>query len=183
MLFLSVIENDIVKAHLEELYLMYAKELVYTSYRIIHDYHEAEDIVQTAFIKVSTYIGENTDVKCNKIRGLLVIIVRRLSYNVYNKRKKQNNISIDLMEDTICDDKILSPETNILRLDDRKKIADMLDSINKNYMDILTLKYVYDFSDGVIAKLLDTTEGNVRTKLSRARKACLKIMGGEKDEG
>jgi len=182
MIFLSVIESDIVRNHMENIYILYAKELIYTSYNIVHDHHEAEDIVQTAFIKVSDYIDENTDLKCNKMRGLLVIIVKRLSYNVYNTRKSRVDINIDDIGEYLSDDKIESPEINILRIDDRKKVAKLMCSINESYMDILTLKYTYDYSDSVIASMLNITEGNVRTKLSRARRACLKIIGGERLE-
>ena len=182
MLFLAAIESDIVRNHLEEIYHLYAKELIYVSHGILRDYHEAEDIVQSAMIKVSDYIDENTDVKCNRTRGLLVIIVRRLSYNVYNQRKRRSDVNIEDMEDHIRDDKALSPELNILRLEDRKYVAKLMTSLNESYMDILTLKYMYEYSDKEISDMLSITEGNVRTKLSRARKACQRIMGGDQDE-
>lgn len=182
MLFLAAIESDIVRNHLEEIYHLYAKELVYVSHGILHDYHEAEDIVQSAMIRVSDYIDENTEVKCNRTRGLLVIIVRRLSYNVYNQRKRRSDVNIEDMEDYIRDDKSLSPELNILRLEDRKYVAKLMTSLNESYMDILTLKYMYEYSDKEISDMLNITEGKVRTKLSRARKACQRIMGGDEDE-
>ena len=86
------------------------------------------------------------------------------------------------MEDHIRDDKALSPELNILRLEDRKYVAKLMASINESYMDILTLKYMYEYSDKEISDMLSISEGNVRTKLSRARKACQRIIGGDQDE-
>jgi len=182
LFFLAAIESDIVRNHLEEIYHLYAKELNYVSHGILRDYHEAEHIVQSAMIKVSHYIDENTDVRCNRTRGLLVIIVRRLSYNVYNQRKRRSDVNIEDMEDHIRDDKALSPELNILRLEDRKYVAKLMASINESYMDILTLKYMYEYSDKEISDMLSISEGNVRTKLSRARKACQRIIGGDQDE-
>lgn len=182
MLFLAAIESDIVRNHLEEIFRLYAKELIYISHGILHDYHEAEDIVQTAMIKVSDYIDEKTDIKCNRTRGLLVIIVRRLSYNIYHLRKRRSDLNIDDVEAYMRDEKSISPELNILRLEDRKYVARIMSSINEGYMDILTLKYMYDYSDKEISEMLSMTEGNVRTKLSRARKACQNIMGGDRDE-
>lgn len=179
MFFLSVIENSIIRNNLESIFKLYSKELIFTSYSIINDYHESEDVVQSALIKISDYLDESTDVKCDKTRGLLVIIVRRLSYNIYNQRKRRNEINIDDIENFIGDDNSMSPELNILRLEDRKYIADMMRKLNESYMDILTLKYMYDYSDSEIADMLNMTEGNVRTKLSRARKACHKIIGGD----
>ena len=66
-----------------------------------------------------------------------------------------------------------------MKLEDRRRIAEIMDEIPEGYMDILTLRYFYEYSDSEIAKLLDITEGNVRTKLSRARKAFQKVIGGD----
>lgn len=182
MLFLSVIENQAVRNRLESIYIRYAKELIFISHGILQDYHEAEDIVQTAMIKVSDYIDETTDAESKSIRGLLVIIVRRLSYDVYNQRKRRNESNVDDFRDTLGDVHTASPELNILKMEDRRYVADLMAKINESYMDILTLKYIYEYSDKEIGELLNMTEGNVRTKLSRARKACQKIIGGDDSE-
>lgn len=179
MLFLSVIENPVIRNRLESIYLRYVRELVFISYGILQDYHEAEDIVQTAMIKVVDYIDETTEVESNKIRGLLVIIVRRLSYTVYNQRKRRKERNIDDYKEQLSDLTTVTPELNIMKLEDRRRIAEIMDEIPEGYMDILTLRYFYEYSDSEITKLLDITEGNVRTKLSRARKAFQKVIGGD----
>jgi len=58
-------------------------------------------------------------------------------------------------------------------------VARKLASINPEYADVLVLRYTYQFSIEEIAYLLNTTEGNVRVKLHRARKALHEIMKGE----
>lgn len=180
LVFLSVIENEVIRIYLEELYLLYSKELVYVANKILKDYHEAEDIVQTAFIKVADYLDENIDVKCNKTKGLIVIIVRRLSINQYHKRIRRATMNIDDLENVISDDSVITPEINVLRLDQSQEVARLLDNINKGYADILTLKYLYEYSDKEIAELLSMSEGSVRTKLTRARQACKDVLGGER---
>jgi RNA polymerase sigma-70 factor (ECF subfamily) len=180
--FLSVIENDVVRSHLEELYLLYNKELVHVANKILKDYHEAEDIVQTAFIKVADYLDENIDVKCNKTKGLIVIIVRNLSINQYNKRKRRATANIDDFTNVISDESEVTPEINILRLDQSQEVARLMDNINEGYADILTLKYLYEYTDKEIAEILSMSEGSVRTKLTRARQACKDVLGGERYE-
>jgi len=180
--FLSVIENEVIRSCLEELYLMYKKELVHVANKILKDYHEAEDIVQTAFIKVADYLDENIDVKCNKTKGLIVIIVRNLSINQYNKRKRRYTANIDDLADIISDESEVTPEINVLRLDQSQEVARLLDNINEGYADILTLKYLYEYADKEIAEILSMSEGSVRTKLTRARQACKDVLGGERYE-
>ncbi len=77
------------------LYLLYNKELVHVAKKILNDYQEAEDIVQTAFIKVADYLDEDIDVKCKKTKGLIVIIVRNLSINLNNKRKRRYTANLE----------------------------------------------------------------------------------------
>jgi RNA polymerase sigma-70 factor (ECF subfamily) len=180
--FLNIIENEVIRSYLEELYLLYRKDLVYEANKILKDYHEAEDIVQTAFIKVADYLDENIDVKCNKTKGLIVIIVRRLSINQYHKRIRRATTNIDDLADVISDDSIMMPEINILRLDQSQEVARLLDNINEGYADILTLKYLYEYTDKEIAEIIFMSEGSVRTKLTRARQACKDVLGGERYE-
>jgi len=85
--FLMTIEDEETRSILEEKYKLHKKKMYYTARGIIHDDYEAEDAVQEALIKVSKYIDKNMDPKCNKTLGLIVIIVRSISINIYNKRK------------------------------------------------------------------------------------------------
>lgn len=80
---LMVIENEKIRSGLEGIYNLYSKHLWYIANDILRDEYEAEDVVQTAFIKVSEYLDENTDIRCNKTRGLIVIIVRNIAINIY----------------------------------------------------------------------------------------------------
>jgi len=64
--------------------------MYYTARDILHDDYKAEDAMQERLIKVSKYIDKNTDPKFNKTLGLIVIIVRSISINIYDKRKRRS---------------------------------------------------------------------------------------------
>jgi RNA polymerase sigma-70 factor (ECF subfamily) len=176
--FLMAIEDEITRNKLEDIYRLHRKKLWYVANDILHDEYEAEDAVQEALIKVSEYIDKNFDVKCNKTVGLVVIIVRRLSINIYNKRKRRKNVEVDSFEN-VADDDGWSPEIHVLRLDEKEWIAEKLADIKKKYADILTLKYFYEYSNRDIADMLSTSEGNVRIRLMRAKNALHTIIGDE----
>ena len=176
--FLMAIEDEITRSKLENIYRLHRKKLWYIANDILHDEYEAEDAVQEALIKVSEYIDENSDVKCNKTVGLIVIIVRRLSINIYNKRKRIKNVEFDRFEALVEDDG-WSPEIHVLRLDEKEWIAEKLAKIKKEYADILTLKYYYEYPNSDIADMLSTSEGNVRIRLMRARNALHTIIGDD----
>lgn len=176
--FLMIIEDEDIRNRLEEIYIKYKKDVYWVAKNILKDGHESEDVVQEAIIKLSSYIEKNINLECNKIKGLFVIIVRNLSINIYNSRKKVFNTAFDEGIEYVSDD--FSIDEEIIRLDEAKFIADALAKINPIYADILTLKYYHEYSDAEISKLLNITEGNVRARLMRARRAVKSII--EKDQ-
>ena len=179
ILFLNVIEDDHLRGLLEEVYLLYKKELVYIANDILHDYHEAEDVVQTAVIKFSDYLDKNLDPKCHKTKALIVIIVRNLSINIYNQRKNRKTTIVEELPDFSQEDPEMMPEISIIRLDQSREMAKRLSDINTGYADILTLKYVYEHENSEIADILLITEANVRKRLSRAKKALKGVIEGD----
>ncbi|KAB3535525.1 sigma-70 family RNA polymerase sigma factor [Alkaliphilus pronyensis] len=83
LIFLAVIDDVVKRDKLEEMYVLYKKDLIYTAYKILGDYHEAEDVVQTAILKVSEHLDKLQDINCNKTRSFIVVIVRNLVINIY----------------------------------------------------------------------------------------------------
>ncbi len=182
LLFLTVIEDAATRHLLEELYLLYHKDLWYIAKDILNDEHEAQDVVQTAFIHVAKYLDKNFDPKCNKSRGLIVIIVRNLAINLYKQRQRRASVPIEEVAHVLEDHVFVTPEVYSLRLDNGKEVAKKLAAIKPDYADILTLKYTYEYSNQEIAELLKIKEGNVRARLSRAKKALHTVIGGESSE-
>lgn len=176
--FLLVIEDENVRSKLEETYINYTKDVLWIANSILKDYYEAEDVVQEAILKMSSIIEKIDVIKCNKTRGLFVIIVRNLSFNIYNRRKHMIPNPYDELE-IVSED--LSIEEQIIRLEQGKLIADKLEEINPSYADILSLKYYYEYSNLEISKLLNITEGNVRTRLYRAKAAIKDVLEQEVD--
>lgn len=176
--FLLVIKDEETRDKLEQIYNNYKKNAYWTAYNILKDYHESEDVVQDGIIKMSSLIDKIDEIRCNKTRALFVIIVRNLSLNIYNRKKKIKYTSNEDMEFISKD---LSLDEEMIRLDEVKWIADSLEKINPSYADIITLKYYYDYSNLEIAKLLDISEGNVRVKLHRARISIKNVLDQEVD--
>jgi RNA polymerase sigma-70 factor (ECF subfamily) len=174
-----VIENEEVRSKLERIYISYKKDALWTAYNILKDEQEAEDVVQEAIIKISSIIEKIDTIECNKTRGLFVIIVRNLSINIYNRRKQISPTPYDEKIELQSED--LSLEEEIIRLDQAKLIAEKLEEINPSYADILTLKYYHEYSNSEISKLLNITEGNIRARLHRAKRAIKGILEQEVD--
>lgn len=181
--FLLMIEDEGKRDKLEKLYITYRKELFYVAYRILNDYQEAEDILQSAFIKIAKYLDKISEIECKKTRAYLVIIVRNLSFDCYNQRKKTvPSDFLDKIDEEIGNNESL--EDYVLNLERGKELAEALAKINSGYADILTLKYYYEYSTTEIAELINLSNNIVSVKLNRAKAALKRILseGGGRNE-
>lgn len=174
--FLLIVEDTVVRSKLEQIYIKYGKLAYWTAYKILNDHHEAEDVLQDAIIKIADIIEKIEDVNCNKTRALIVIIVRNLSINIYNRRKKIVHTYSDEIE-VVSEDFSLDEE--MIRLEQVKWIAGILRELNPSYGDVLVLRYYYDYSDIEISNLLGVSHANVRVRLHRVRASAKKLIEKE----
>ena len=154
---------------LEELYGNYKWVMLYTAYQILKDQQLAEDAVQTAFLKIIPNLDKIADTNCNRTRKYMVIIVRNVSINLYNRIKIRletsppqdfENLAIKepLLEDIVISEESLS------------RLLRSISSLDKKYADVLLLRYAYDYAESDIAELLDISSENVRVRLHRGKK-------------
>lgn len=73
----------------KEIYLTYKSLMFYEANLILKDIELSENAVHDAFIKIIENIDKINEVNCPKTKSFVVIIVRRISINIYNKRKKR----------------------------------------------------------------------------------------------
>lgn len=182
LMLLMNIEDEQARNKVEEIYRQYRKLLYYTAYSVLKDYHEAEDVVQSAIIKICEHLDKINDIQCNKTKGFLVIIVRNLAINLYNQKKRRADVDMDKIDTLIKSEGDWNPEQYMIKLENAEWVARKLAQINPEYADALVLRYTYQFSIDEIALLLNMTENNVRVKLHRARKALYDLMKGDYDD-
>lgn len=134
---------------------------------------DAEDIVQeTIYITF-----KNIDaIDKNKIKAWLFKVALNNYYNLYNKKKKQNNDSLNYLEIQ----KIFyeSTEDNVLIKEKRMYIEKALDLLKPSYKELLIFKYVMDLSYRDIASILDMKEEKIKTYLYRARNKFKELWEG-----
>lgn len=174
---LMAIEDAQTRTKLEKIYLKYQQDMYVTAYAILKDHYAAEDIVQDAIINLSKNLSKISDIECKKTRSYLVIIVRNLAYNLYNKQKK-----IKILEDeralNIADDDMLIEE-KLLKHEQHFEFSTHLKALNPAYADILTLRFYHELSVSEIAEALGVTTNNVSVKINRAIKAFKKVLTEE----
>ncbi len=175
--FFMTIEDINDRNKLEKIYTMHKKEMYITAYSILKNKEEAEDAVHDAILKVYKNLIKISKINCKKTRSFLVIIVRNISINKYNKRK--GIILFDEgSEDNIIDNEPFI-EDQMLQNELSDTISNHLNEINRAYADIITLRYYYELNISEISDILGITENNVSVKLNRAKKALRKLLEKE----
>lgn len=171
--FLLTIDNEDDRDKITKLYQLYSGTMLYIANSILQDIHLAEDAVSEAFIKIMNNLEKIDDINSYRTRGFIVIIVRNVAFDLLRKRKRVQLLPLDDYSENMT---YTEPAFDNLTT---KEACDILtrciNSLNKNYSDILYLKMELDCSYEEIGNILNISPDNAKIRLHRARKA-LKIL-------
>ncbi|MHB0755085.1 RNA polymerase sigma factor [Polaribacter sp. M15] len=156
-----------------KIYNAYYKAMYNSAYRILKDSFEAEDIMQeaflTAFTKLHMYKGEVA------FGAWLKRIVINKSLSQLKKNNRYNDLKMEVLpKDEIEDDSISYTSLN------PKMVLQTLQGLKDNYRIVLTLNLVEGYDYEEIAQILNYTNENVRTTVSRAKKKLKQVLLAEK---
>ncbi|WIV13505.1 sigma-70 family RNA polymerase sigma factor [Proteiniborus sp. MB09-C3] len=182
LIYLTLINKESNRTKFEQLYLEYRHTMFYVANSILKDEYLAEDAVHKAFMKTIDHLEKINEIKCHKTKGFLVIIVKNISIDMYNKRKRENRMLLD--EISNFSNKSLASEEKLLEDYDYSNLLKKILKLPPNYSNILLLKYAHGYTDEEIADILDISNVNVRKRAERARKVLLKHLeeGSDADE-
>lgn len=175
--FLSVLETESDKSKFTALYSHYESAMYNIAFSILRDRYLAEDAVHDALLKLINYIPNISSIECHKTKALIVIIIKSTAIDIYRKRDKLYSIEkSDLHEEA---DTCELPLDQIIADESFSELKMKLKNLNKDYLDIILLKYLYDLTAREIADVLCISNDAVRQRLSRAKKAIKKILEEE----
>ena len=143
-----------------------------TAHRILKDSFEAEDIMQEAFLtvftKMNTYKGEVT------FGAWLKRIVINKSLTQLKKNNRYNEVKMEVIPNDEVEDEGI--DYSGLKA---SKVLSCLQSLKENYRLVLNLHLVEGYDYEEIAQILDYTNENVRTTVSRAKKKLKQVLLAE----
>lgn len=177
--YLSLLDTEEEKSKMEELYHTYKGLMLKIAFDILKDYDLANDALHNAFLKIANHVSKVDEISCHKTKAYMVIVIENVSKTMYNKRKKQESISLDELDYDVQDDKNLEEDvSNELTV---QYVYEKIKLLPDIYKDILTLKYVNDLSDKSIAEILGISNSAVRKRLERARIKLNVLLNKEQD--
>lgn len=155
-----------------EIYRLYYKPMYHTSFRILGDTMEAEDVMQEAFLVAFRNLG-SIDLNTSFGGWLKRIVVNR-SLDALRKRKPQ----IELVED--YPDEIHAEPWNPTEEgtigEKVEKIRRALEKLPEKYRLVLSLNLFEGYDHEEIGQILGVTPSTSRAQLSRGKQKLLQLI-------
>ena len=167
---LATVTRDQPNTDLDGIFRQHYQLIYRTAFGLTGRSEDAEDVLQTIFLRL---LGREfpPDLITNP-RAYFYRAAVNVSLNVIRSRKGQVQIvdadalaAVDESESEGAD------ET-------QKRLLNAISQLNTGAVEIVMLRYVHDYSDAQIAKMLGTTRGTVAVSLYRSRARIKKLMRG-----
>jgi RNA polymerase sigma factor (sigma-70 family) len=153
------------RVDIEEIIAEHGDYILRVAYLYVKNRATAEDIVQDVFIvfyeKQEQYRGDAS------LRTYLVKMTVNRSHDYLRSWKSRR---ITLLERVTGKDTHQTPEREMLEKVEKQELVEALFTLSINYREVLILYYFEEMTTIEIAKLLDSPEATIRTRLQRARK-------------
>ncbi len=145
-----------------ELYQLFAPKMYAVCLRYARDTFEAEDMLQQGFIKVFTKsaLFDGT--------GVLEGWIRRIMVNTAIEGYRKNKLSF-ISTDQVSTTELAEHATLQLNNLDYKDLLNLIKDLPLGYKTVFNLYAIEGYNHREIAEMLQISEGNSKSQLSRAR--------------
>lgn len=161
--YLTVLNTDDEKNQFSELYIKYRQDMYAVSYSILNNREDAEDAVHETFISIANNFEKIKRIPCQEIKRYFVIIVRNISFNIYNKNKRR----IEKCES--FEDNQVSVEVDFFENFNHQQLVKSISELPLIYKDIVYLYFLKEMTAKEIAKFLKITPETVWKRAERAK--------------
>ncbi len=171
------------KVAFEQLVRQESPRLFRVIVRIVGDDDEARSVMQETFLqayeRLHTFRGES------KVTTWLYAIGINLSRAALRKARRFNTLDeqdIDRLQPTFNrgmfagDSREWNPLERVQRSELQRVVREAIDRLPDDYRIVVTLRDIRELSTTEVAQMLDISEGAVRVRLHRARRALKKLI-------
>jgi RNA polymerase sigma-70 factor (ECF subfamily) len=162
-----------INRELESIFRAHYRMAYRTAYGITGSSEDAEDVVQTIFLRLIR--REFPPDLLKKPAAYLYRAAVNLSLNTIRGRKRSivNGVSVLLETQPALSESDSAEEIH-------RRLYEAVAELTPESAQILILRYVHEYSDAEIARLLGTSRGTIAVSLYRSRRRLRKLMRGGK---
>ena len=149
---------------LEALYLLHFDRIYSYLHMSVGNRHDAEDLTTQTFVKMLEAIGRFRW-RSAPFSAWLFRIAHNLAMDHFRATKRwQPEEEVPEPEGAAAS----SAEDDALQSIGRRSMLELIENLSHDQQQVLTLKFVFNFSNGEAATILDKTEGAVKSLQHRA---------------
>ena len=152
------------RAALEELYLIHFDRIYSYLHMTVGNRHDAEDLTTQTFLKMLESIGKFRW-QAAPFSAWLFRIAHNRSMDHFRANRRWQPEE-DVPEPPGSEER--SAEDEAFQSIGRKSMLDLIDQLSLDQQQVLTLKFVFSFSNAEAATILDKTEGAIKSLQHRA---------------
>jgi RNA polymerase sigma-70 factor, ECF subfamily len=160
---------------LEELYLIHFDRIYGYLHMTVGNRHDAEDLTTQTFLKMLESIGR-FQFRSAPFSAWLFRIAHNLAMDHFRASRR---IQLEEEVPEPVDDAEVSAEVEAFKSIGRASMLDMIEDLSPEQRQVLTLKFVFDFSNVDVATILGKTEGAVKSLQHRALVALQKRLASD----
>ena len=167
------------RAALEELYLIHFDRIYSYLHMSVGNRHDAEDLTTQTFLKMLESIGRFRW-QSAPFSAWLFRIAHNLSMDHFRSRRRwQPEEEVPELPGT----EEPSAELAAMQSIGRESMLELIDKLSPEQQQVLTLKFVFNFPNADVAKILDKTEGAIKSLQHRALASLQKQIAKEEKPG
>ncbi|MGS2726369.1 RNA polymerase sigma factor [Psychroserpens sp. BH13MA-6] len=157
-----------------EVYNRYYKAMYNTSFRIVKNSFEAEDIMQDSFLTAFTKLDTLKEMKT--FGAWLKRIVINNSIHHYKKSGQYEDVRLDDVIYKVEDSDTDSNETYDFNQVKANQVLETMNELKDNYRMSLTLHLIEGYDYDEICDIMNISSANCRTMISRAKNSLRKKL-------
>jgi len=166
------------RAALEQLYLIHFDRIYSYLHLTVGNRHDAEDLTTQTFLRMLESIGRFR-FQAAPFSAWLFRIAHNLSMDHFRANRRWQPEE-DVPEPRDSEER--SAEDEAFQSIGRQSMLDLIESLSHEQQQVLTLKFVFNFSNGEAATILDKTEGAVKSLQHRALGSLQRQLASSADE-
>ena len=170
---LAMIKDDSDRELVQRIYDRYERMMYSMAFSVLHDRADAEDAVQTAFVRIIDNLQKILEKGCHNHKAYFVIIAKHVALNMLKKRNGHPEEDIDEHYDLSGD---VSVEREALSRLGEEEIARAVASLSETDRDIMYLNLYEGMQAKDIAALVGMSPNTVSVHIHRAKKKLADIL-------